>query len=852
MSQYSEYNNSYHSNGSQLKPSFIGATKTGVGSIVDDYENMTKNSYSSDSNSRLGRVSKNMLTVEEHRARQKNKPPTIKLPGSITKEILDASLAYTPEDAVDELEIASDTYPQIDLIPIQMTALPNNMWDFCVAYCSAAMSRRAQPRETIDLLNGQPVGLYYLAALTLFYSLEEAALGRIPPIQMMSPQLAELLYEVAPINRKGKAYTPIFDNDILSLIQSRPYHAYENPNISIAPHTGLILPSGLPQVANTIPSITLADINEQGPLAFEKVQRYFLGSENPKLVPYTPGSGSSSGAMFAAYRDYNSNSPIRGVSQVVNEVSLPQRDYMWTSLAFFAPSESREGWSTRTVQRGTHLAIVYLMTGKVFKKCITHMINLATINADVLANFIVAEVNSNVDFTMDDLAQAAPFDPGFLSQMTPGQLLNSVLAIASRRFWLSSASCAGTPMMARGVEVIGAGTHFITDFQVDTVMSFQTCNEQLADLSRFEDNTGVLHLPVLVMRGSKQATNYWFSGTESILENLRALYPQAGATSYNMKAPGTNGLPNILDIDTAQSVCWTLGPAIDVALRVFSSTASSLQGNNAISVGTDGRDGTGSRSCFITHYISFPPNFDPSGVDTTPIQNVQFILSRQRFNGKTISTQLNHLFPVMYEQYNPNTGTSFRTSLPAFQTLTYSTHAAAVDIDYYDMRASTCVASGHKLAANALMPSGLPLYYSHRIMLDEGGNFVDSFFRNGKWVDTASLISKGIMNLVAPELADSVSKMVSKGGKALHGLVTGNGKKGSLSALHLAPVTNGFISQHKYLNHVDELEKLIESGEYRSVFRNVSSGGQKRLTSRRNTNKSNAKNRGGGKRKKRS
>jgi len=806
MSQYSTYNKSFHPNSSQSQPGNTGSAKTGVDFKVDEYERMMKENSLSEVKRSIGRVDSGFTTNEDHSNRPINHPVTVTFPGPWSKELLEASQAYNPS-GIDELEVASDTYPQIDLIPIQMTAQPDSIWNFCVAYCSAAMTRRAQPEETINLLNGQPVGLYYLAALTLFYSIEEASLGRIPPIQMMSPQLAELFYEVAPINKKGKAYTPVFDDDIVDLIHTRPYFSFENRPISLAPHTGLILPSGLPQISNVIPLIGLDDLREQGPLAFEKVQRYFLGKENPDLVPYTPGSGNSTGAMFAAFRDLTTSRPVRGVSQVVNEIALPQRAYKWVSLAFFAAANSRDGWTTRTVQKGTHLAIIYLMTGKDYKKCITHMINLSTITADALANFIVAEVNSDPDFSIEDLTQQVPYDPGFLSQMTPGQLLSVVLAIASRRFWLSSACCAGTPMMANSVEVIGAGSQYITSFQVDTAMSFQTSNEQLADLSRFEDTSQVLHLPVLVIKGRRQVTNYWNPGSDSILNNLIALYPQADVISYAMKSPLPGDLPSVLDLDVNNPVCFTLGPAVDRAIRVYSNTAAALQGSNAISVGTDGRDGTGSRSCFITHYIEFKAQ-GVNSVDTTPIQNVQFILSKKRFSGKTISTQLNHLFPVMYEQYDPLMTTD--SSLPAFQTLTYSDHAAAVDVDYYDMRASTWAANGHKLAANALMPSGVPLYSAHRIIMDEGGNFVDSFFKGGQWVNTASLISKGIMSLVAPELADSVSDVVGKGARAVHDMFSGGKGKSKLSALHLAPVTNGFVSKREYVSHIDFLEKYAQ------------------------------------------
>lgn len=143
------------------------------------------------------------------------------------------------DEDLGEAEAVMD-YPAVTQVPIEMFPNHEAIWNFCVAYSATAMTRRANPDEMIQIAAGQ-IGIYYMAAVTLFYSIEEASAGRIPPIQMLSEELRDMLYATAPTNKGNKSWVVSWeDYDILSLINSLPYGSYQNPGITLAPWTGAV------------------------------------------------------------------------------------------------------------------------------------------------------------------------------------------------------------------------------------------------------------------------------------------------------------------------------------------------------------------------------------------------------------------------------------------------------------------------------------------------------------------------------------------------------------------------------------------------------------------------------------
>jgi hypothetical protein len=281
------------------------------------------------------------------------------------RELLDAYRSKNTKR--NPLDFTSLSGQQIDLIPLINEANPQRIWNFCVAYQAVAMGRKGTADDVINIgLNKTtPVGLYYFAALTMFYSIEEVSVGRIPPLQLMDRALAELLYAVSPVNKNGKAYTAVWADSIQDLISSLPYNSYEHELITLAPHESVDI-NGNPVLATTKPLVTLDDIREIGPEAFELTQRYFLQDDYDRnLVAYTrDDEGIQNTAMFAVPRNAQAVNPVNGFGQFVNETPLYQRDLWLTSLSFFRNTTKRDGWSAKTIQLGTHLAIYYLISGR--------------------------------------------------------------------------------------------------------------------------------------------------------------------------------------------------------------------------------------------------------------------------------------------------------------------------------------------------------------------------------------------------------------------------------------------------------------------------------------------------------
>ena len=723
--------------------------------------------------------------------------------------ILEQERAYYGSrlDVDDPLSLSDVSYNQVNLIPIVMTANYQKIWDFCVGYAAVAMGRKGTADDTITIASGQ-IGLFYFAAVTLFYSIYECTVGAIPPLQRISLELRDLFQAIAPVNKNGRAYSTTWAQDIDTLIKNLPYNSFTNSSITLAPHTATENAQGQILLLTTIPNITLDDVLEVGPDAFEKVQRYFLANkfDQMKLVSYTmDGPWYFNTSAFPVTRSTSMPTPIRGVTQVLNEVSLPVRDHWLIMLGFFnsGSDTKREGWTAKTVQQGTHLALYRILKGasetavdKLANKALVHMINYNLAMSQDLGAFVSADFNSATDDTIKDLDDSLVVDHGYLSQITAGEYLTYSLSCQTRRFWLASALCAGTPMPDANSTVIGAGSAYLTKGQMDNVVGFMGTIEDMAANSSFLEN-GVLQIPVLTMRGPKQTVDPVNPGSSSALYYLNELYPStvsAVPKTYDF-LPYTTGLTDTLDLtyNALAPVCFTQGSTIKVAIDIASSIISSLQANVIVGSATGSRDGPRTKHLWLTHYMNGPA--DPVGYDVSVSLNVVQLLSTEVCNPREMATVLTRFFPVMFGNLD---------SIGAYQAIYGRCNAVEVDLPYLEYRGPTIMSCAHKRAANMLSPAEQEAHVFHDVILGEGGNFIDMFFKNGNWVSAAENIAAGLGSLISPQFGKKVKGVVGKAGKAIHEAFKSN----KIHSAHYAPISHGFISLNDYTRLMTKLDSL--------------------------------------------
>jgi hypothetical protein len=701
----------------------------------------------------------------------------------------------------DPLELSDLSGQQIELIPVVCEANVKQIWDFCVGYCAIAMGRKGTADDFIMIgpNRNDPVGLYWFAALTLFYSFEEAIVGRIPPIQRMEEKLREMFWAVAPVNKQGKAYTGFFTDNVLDLMQHNlPYHSFENPLITLAPHVGFQT-NGDPVLASNPPGImfSLDDIREVGPEAFEKVQRYFLADDGDRvLVSYTMDGPLNNTSMFAVPRNTEDVNPVKGFGQFVNETTLSQRDVWLISLGFYTNTKLRDGWNAKTVQLGTHHALYYLLKNdsmnRLPKKTQTHMINLATLLVNDLGTAIAAEFSAKDDQNMDDVVFMAsgtgPVDFGYLSNVTAQDYLRYSLSVHSRRFWLGSALCTGTPMPDEDSTVIGAGSRYLTTNNVDNQVGFLSISEELAALSAFMNPQGILSIPALTIRGTVSSLNLTDEPENPNMKWLLDIFlPQLSVYPYQYQLAGGG------TVDHTTDVSYTSGDTTDDSMAHVSSIISMLQPYASVSAASGSRDGQRRMHLDYTHYLT-KEEVQKDNVDRTPLFTLESVLSAGPFDPKHMANVFNEIFPVMYGDDSIK---------PAYQVLLWRKYDVEINRVYLDYRAPIIFARGHKRASNILGPSEWGAMNAHSTLACEGGNFMDVFMKGGRLFNSAKLIGEGILDIVAPNLSKALFK---KGVRltsedAVHKAV----RDGELHSSHLAPVAMGFVGLNEYNKAIDEV-----------------------------------------------
>jgi len=469
-----------------------------------------------------------------------------------------AELLYGKAESAQVVEDAS--YPEITMIRPYCVLSHQSVWSTCQTVANMALVKRGNPSEFTNLLNGQPISTFYMAALAMAYSIYQTAEGQIPTLLMNPPVINDLFTAVLPTTKGGIFYEfeiriP-FDTLLLTLSANFPYANSVNSQITIAPFTGLDDPQGRAIINNVIPAVTIADIESVGGEAWETILQWLFGQHYADLLQrYDSQTNYSKNVSAFSFFRVTSSSQItlRNVGVAANEVGIPARDNWVTALQLndSAAWINREAWNNRTLILGTHefaMALLYGHRGKGNYRTETPMVNFSTVVAQALVSLGAAEIIA-VGATPDGSA-VFPGD-GPTSIMNTGEFLTALLMAFSRRYALYSAMYTGSISPDPLVILIGSGSRFITTMNSDQIICAQNVIEDLANMMLNRETAGgLVQLPYPMIRGTKVTID---PITPSVTNNLVPLYGaiEEWTTQYldwEFVPAGVNDLPDSIDL----------------------------------------------------------------------------------------------------------------------------------------------------------------------------------------------------------------------------------------------------------------------------------------------------------------
>jgi len=702
-----------------------------------------------------------------------------------------AELLYAKEESERIIEDAS--YPEITMIRPYCLLSATKVWQACLTVANMALVKRGDPSQFITLLNGQPISVFYMAALALAHSIFQTATGQIPTLLMNPPVINDLLTAVLPTTRGGIFYefdidTP-FETLITNLSGNFPYASPVNPLITIAPFTGVDDPQGRAIINNVIPAVTINDIVEVGGEAWETILQWMFGQHYQDLLQrYDSESNYTKNASaFAFFRVVPlAVNALQNVQVASSEVSIPMKDIWIVALQLNDESAwlTREGWNNRTVMLGTHefgMALAYGHRKGKTARTETPMVNFSTMVAQALIALGAGE-NILVNATPDG-SNNYPGD-GPTSIMTTGDFLTALLMTFSRRYNFYSAMYTGSIPPENNVRLIGSGSRFVTTMNTDQCIIAQNVIEDLADMMLNRETSGLVQLPYPMVRGTRVTID---PITPSITNNLVPLYSAVEQwtsqyVDWAFNPAGVNDLPDDINFN-AVGFSYTAGANSKQAILNMTSAHQMIQAFMHIGNAVGNDNELCSRNLHITHL--FNEDIDQQqGIDITVGQTVEFFSSSVPIDQRKVCNFLQRMFPVFYLDDNKH---------PAYQAIYKQFISAPVDQIYAKYRLSHTVLFAHRQAGTGYEGAIGELVET---VSGEGGNFVEHYrTKDGQWAGIASMLGEGLGSLISPQLGRLGGALFGIGGKAISKMLH-TGRPIPI----LAPVMHGLIDKHEMIS----------------------------------------------------
>jgi hypothetical protein len=714
-----------------------------------------------------------------------------------------------------EMEISASATVQTELIEIEVHSDRQNIWDLCIALSAAAIQRKGQNNLWTTLPNGNDIGTAYLAALALYLSIYRCSQDGASTINMTIVRLVKLLTMCQSCIKNGRYYKVTWHtNDILADMQTLPMHAFANQLISVAPWTGALDFYGRQVLSNTIPVFSLEDIDFAGNSAHQEMLAWLLPRERfTELVPFTSHTTiNKNPALLGCYRDADP-SPLAGFRHYITENLCKQRDYALAAVGMFRPASDRESFNVRTIQKGTKAACYWIMYGdEVPIIPQTHYLDIALLFSNWVTYMIGADINSDPQWDLKTLDGTVTYLSDFLGEATAGKLLTAFVAAISATFGVGNCFSAGDVMVDSGgmTRVAFGGSRFLVGTEQYSQIFPQAFSEAVAALKNCVNlDDGKIYYITITTRGSVLTVDMDDPGGRNLAWFVWRMFPETigTLTNYDLATPSGTDIPdelNLLDL-----VCFTWGgPAVE-ARNTVTAIATALSNNTTMAFSA-GDDGIVRRHLYNTHIIE--PQDLVQNFNTTPTYIISGTVTTTEVLPQDYAMMLNMIFPVAF--------ITFGALSPYQSCFKREFWLPNEPMDYAAYRAPVCLASCHKLGANANAPFETDIANTHRTAWGEGGAVMDYIFRDGNWVSWAEMLAEGLGSLVSPELGKAAGKFVGKGARAIHDAVF----RGELSPRHLAPFSHG-VSYNSVMSRLNDTKKKVN--RYGGKRRGKNSTGKK-------------------------
>lgn len=558
--------------------------------------------------------------------------------------------------------------------------------------------------ETVTLEGGTVVGLYYLVMLTVLHDLLKAMRNEITIFEDVTPFYNYVRNFLTP--RKCDQYSYDWTNvpDMSTLLNDGVGFKLPEPGfdtVSLAWLTGTFNALGQAELVNTIPVLSVLDLETSGVQATTKLWKRILQQSEGSIdliEPFEDPRSCHSAAAFAIPRDIGTDD-YNGYLTMMSEVSIPESHYFMSAVRLVDrgdPSvvDVRGKFIYRTYS-GSASYNWRLMNQDVSSRTFIPKPRQVPLTAYLLQALTILLQSDLVDKDVETKDAVSQPSDSFLSNVTCGDFLVSIISFVLKRYAMNNFLMLGTDSINKDVFKIGVGMQYIIDYGgvINGLMPlFMT--EGMASLNlkpvKVAPRKYELMIPYIVMTGTKTHAdptgNSDLADPNSVVSLLSTMYTFVDPNMSTYQFNGGLGGNQIKTFDiSVPNTSFLFGPSINDAILQINLLMGRIQGNadTGVALGnihtepytladysyfctpfdstTDWDDATQSRAVALTSVIPIDPNY--------------------------ISDELTRILPVVYGTDNE-----------AYVAMTGETTSLKLDINFAKQLIVSAAANVHEVA----------------------------------------------------------------------------------------------------------------------------------------------------------
>lgn len=559
--------------------------------------------------------------------------------------------------------------------------------------------------ETVELEGGQVVGFYYLVMVTICYDILRALRNEITIFEEVTPFYNFVRNFLTPRKCDQYSYDWINVPEIEDLLAAGIPFKLPEPGfdtVSLAWLTGGVNSLGQAILANVIPVLTVHDLETYGIPSVSKLWKRILQQSEGEIdliEPFEDPRSCNSAAAFAIPRDIGTDD-YNGYLTVMSEVSIPESHYFMSSLRLV----DRNDPSVKEV-RGKHLYRIY--SGSVIfnwrllnQDCSSRtfipkprQVSLSSYLLQALSILLQSDI---VQFDVETAEAVVQPSESYLSTITPGDFLVSVISMVLKRYSINNFLMLGTDSVNKNTYKLGVGMQYIIDYGgVINGLLPLFITEGMASLNLKPIKVGVrkyeLMVPYIIMTGTKTHAdptgNNDLYDPNSVVSLLSQMYnfvnPSMSTYQFNDGLVAGN-LIKVFDIAVADTA-FLFGPSINDSILNHNLLMGRIQGNADIGVALGNIH---EEPYTLADYTYFCTPFDPNTPwDDSAATRANALTSVIPFDPNYISDQLTRILPVV-----------FGTSNEAYIAMTGETTSIKLDIDYTKQIVTSASTNVHRVA----------------------------------------------------------------------------------------------------------------------------------------------------------